>query len=126
MFLNYQKKQALKSYIKKLPSSLAKSYGKSDVYTPMQVLRSLKKENLSERFSIYALAIFSSVELVGEYEEQIDISQGIQGAHDEVSELLFDGNNDFNAYDINVISSADSFLPHSLTTFDAGGSDGGE
>ena len=126
MFLNYRKKRALKLYIKKLPSSLAKSYGKSDVYTPMQVLKAIEKEKLSLRFSVYALAIFSGTELVDEYEEQLNVSQNIQDAHNEVSILLFDGNNSFNSHDVNVASSAASFSPHGLTTLDAGGSDGGE
>ncbi len=55
---NFNRKRAIKSYIKKLPSLLAKDYGKSKTYTPMQVKKTIERSKLSVVDACYGIAIF--------------------------------------------------------------------
>jgi len=56
---NFKRNRAIKSYIKKLPSLLAKDYGKSKTYTPKQVKRTIERAGLSATNACYGIAIFS-------------------------------------------------------------------
>jgi hypothetical protein len=44
---NFKRNRAIKSYIRKLPSLLAKDYGRSNTYTPKQVKRTIQRYGLS-------------------------------------------------------------------------------
>jgi len=53
----FKRNRAIKSYLKKLPSLLAKDYGKSKIYTPKQVKKTIERSSLSVTDACYSIAI---------------------------------------------------------------------
>jgi len=54
-------------YREKLPTALAKDYGKSDVYLPAQVKATVERNQLSQAHLVYALAMFCTSEAYDSY-----------------------------------------------------------
>ncbi len=105
--LKYRKKHAISRYLKVLPLTLANGYGKHRYYTPMQVFKIIEKERLSQSFSIYALAIFSNIQLINESKELSINSESFYDAHEELTDILLDSKNKFSVSDVNLFFDSD-------------------
>lgn len=110
---NFRKKRAIKSYIKKLPRLLAKDYGSSKSYTPMQVKKTIERNRLPVIYSGYALAIFSNQDAYNQFYQDIGETCDYDAMRCEVADKHFSGNSNFEMSD--VISTSSSY----------GGFDGG-
>jgi len=51
-----KKNRAIQSYVKKLPGLLAKDYGRSAHYRPLQIKRTIERAGLDPIYSCYAIA----------------------------------------------------------------------
>ena len=101
---NFNRKRAIKSYIKKLPSLLAKDYGKSKTYTPMQVKKTIERSKLSVADACYGIAIFSGREAFYQYHEEMGESCSYDGMRSEIADQYFQGNCDFGSTDVASVS----------------------
>lgn len=92
MFLvNYQKKKAIKSYIKNLGKDLARRYGKSKTYTAGQVERTVHDEGYNWRHICYAHALFTSMKQFNKWHEERGESCDYNGMREEISDTFFGG-----------------------------------
>jgi uncharacterized membrane protein YgcG len=121
---NFNRKRAIKSYIKKLPSLLAKDYGKSKTYTPMQVKKTIERSKLSVADACYGIAIFSGREAFNQYHEETGESCSYDGMRSEIADQHFHGNCDFGVSDVTSVSS-DYSGGFDTGGFDSGGDGGG-
>ena len=55
---SFKRDRAIKAYIAQLPRILAKDYGKSEYYTPPQVVSSIERAGLSSMYCLYAQVLF--------------------------------------------------------------------
>lgn len=116
---NFKRNRAIKSYIKKLPSLLAKDYGKSKTYTPKQVKKTIERSGLSVSDACYGIAMFSSREAFDQYHQETGESCDYDAMRTEIADQHFQGNSGFEIGDIASVSSDYG------GGFDAGGFDGG-
>ncbi|MEI2743060.1 MAG: DUF6559 family protein [Candidatus Competibacter sp.] len=119
-----QRKRAIKSYIRKLPSLLAKDYGKSKTYTPKQVKRTIERSGLSVSDACYGIAMFSGREAFDQYHQEVGESCNYDAIRSEIADLHFQGNSGFEINDIAAVSSnyGGGF---DTNGFDGSGADGG-
>lgn len=111
---SFKRKRAIKSYIKKLPSLLAKDYGKSKAYTPKQVKRSIERGGLSVADACFGIAMFSNKHDFNQYHEEIGENCDYDAMRCEI------GNSDFSVAEVASVSSDFG------GGFDAGGFSGGD
>ena len=57
-----RKNRAIRNYLKKLPGLLAKEYGRSTHYRPLQIKRTIERAGLDPIHACYAIAMFSARE----------------------------------------------------------------
>jgi len=124
LIANFQRNRSIKSYIKKLPSLLAKDYGNSKTYTPKQVKRTIERSGLSVGDACYGIAMFSSREAFDQYHHEIGESCDYDAMRSEIAEQHFHGNAAFEVSDIASVSS-DYGGGFDAGGFDGGGADGG-
>lgn len=120
---NFKKNRAIKSYIKKLPSLLAKDYGASKTYTPMQVRKTIERSGLSVDYSCYAIAMFSNRELFDEYHQETGENCDYDAMRTDIANQHFHGDAEFSSSDISALSYDSGGLDSA--GFDGGGSDVG-
>jgi len=121
---NFNRNRAIKSYIKKLPSLLAKDYGKSKTYTPKQIKKTIERSRLSVTDACFGIAMFSGREAFDQYHQEIGESCDYDGMRSEIADKHFNGNGDFEVTDIASISS-DYGGGIDAGGFDSGGGGGG-
>ncbi len=121
---NFKRKRAIKSYIKKLPRLLEKDYGKSKIYTPMQVKKTIERSKLSVDYACYGIAIFSTKKAFDNHHIETDESCNYDQMHSEIADSHFEGNSDFGIADVTAVSSAYG-SDYSSGGFDSGGDCGG-
>ncbi len=114
---NFIRDRAIKSYLKKLPRLLAKDYGRSKIYTPMQVKKTIERSKLNTRYVCYGISIFSGREAFDLYHQEIGESCSYDGMRSVIAEKYFDGNSEFGISD--VISASSDYSG----SFDVGGFD---
>lgn len=110
---NFRKKRAIKSYLKKLPTLLAKDYGGSQSYTPQQVKKTIERNKLPVIYSSYAIAIFSNLDGYNQYHQELGEICDYDALRGEIADKHFSGNSNFEIS--NLVSASSSY----------GGSDGG-
>lgn len=98
MFSELRKKRALKSYVSKLPALLRKSYGGVGPYTVGQVIKTVERYGLNQKYLAYACAIFVEKErFVAAYQHEADIAY--EDLKQEVADKFFLGNANFSVVD---------------------------
>lgn len=120
LIAKFKRNRAIKSYIKKLPSLLAKDYGKSKDYTPNQVRRTIERSGLNVDDACYGIAMFSSREAFNKYHQEIGENCDYDVMRSEIAERYFQGNSRFEIDDIALLSFSFS------GGLDTGNSDGGD
>ncbi|MDH5447164.1 MAG: hypothetical protein OEY52_16565 [Gammaproteobacteria bacterium] len=125
LIANFKRNRAIKSYIKKLPSLLAKDYGKSKTYTPKQVKRTIERSGLSVTDACYGIAMFSSREAFDQYHQETGESCNYDSMRCEIADKHFGGNSEFEISDIASASSSYGGGFDDGGFADAGGGDGG-
>ncbi|MCU4676597.1 hypothetical protein N7931_13245 [Catenovulum sp. 2E275] len=63
MFERYTKNKAIKQYHTKLYKCLIRDYGKSFGCNKKQIISSIKRHKLNEKYSVYALAMYLDKEI---------------------------------------------------------------
>jgi hypothetical protein len=116
LFSNYQKKKAIKSYIKKLGGDLSRRYGRSKLYTSGQVERTIHEEGYNWKHICYAHALYTSMKQFNEWHYERGESCDYDGMREEVSANYFGGNSSY-------IDSG-SFHNDSSDSFSSAGGDG--
>ena len=106
-FENFKKRLAIKGYYKKLAGFLAKEYGRANYYKPGQITKTIEKNNLNERYQVYAIAMYSELNNYNSYCSKNDISVDYDELRKEVADCHFDGNANFNASDVVPITYID-------------------
>ena len=91
--------KSIVQYRKKLPTALAKDYGKSDTYLPTQVKATLTRNNLNQSYSVYALALFCTPETYALYCKEQGIDTGCEEAVEVVDNILVKFNSKYNKLD---------------------------
>ncbi|MES9992797.1 MAG: DUF6559 family protein [Candidatus Thiodiazotropha sp.] len=124
LIANIQRNRAIKSYIRKLPLLLAKDYGKSKTYTPLQVKSTIQRSGLSVSDACYGIAMFSNREAFEQYHKETGENCDYDAMRSEIAELHFQGNVCFEVSDIASVSS-DYGGGIDAGGLDGGGADGG-
>ena len=86
------KNRAIRAYSKKLPKLLAKDYGRSEKYTPRQVLRTAERNNLSTIYICYAFAMYCERRLFDEYHRERGEDCSYDEMRDEIAEKQLGAN----------------------------------
>ena len=94
-FSNFRKNRAIKSYIRKLGSDLARRYGKSKLYTSGQVERTVHDEGYNWRHICYAHALYTSVKQFDKWHEERGESCDYNEMREEVSNNFFGGDTSY-------------------------------
>lgn len=121
----FRRNRAIKSYIKKLPSLLAKDYGKTKTYTPKQVKRAIERAGLCVTDACFAIAMFSGREAFDQYHQEIGESCNYDVMRCEIADKHFGGNADFEVSDVASASSSYGGGFDDGGFADIGGGDGG-
>jgi hypothetical protein len=128
MFLEaWRKRRATRDYARRLPKLLAKDYGASQSYTPVQVKRTIDRYNMNSEYSCYGLSMFCDREEFDQYHHTLGESCNYDGMRAEIAATHFDGNVDFTMSDIVQVfsdSSDDAGSGHGVAGGHAHGGDG--
>lgn len=122
-FINrIKKRRAIKSYVKKLPRLLAKDYGRSAYYRPLQIKRTIERADLDVTYSCYAVAMFSLRDEFFQFHTDVGEICDYDAMRAEVSVRHFSGDENFTVDNI-----WDSFSEHKseVTHVDSHGSGDG-
>jgi uncharacterized membrane protein len=124
---DFQRKRAIKSYIKKLPDLLSKDYGRSKTYTPQQVKRTIERAGLNAAWGCYAISMFSSRDAFDAYHHEIGEPCDYDAMRCIIREEYFQGKSDFDMAD--MVSASSDFgggFGFDGGGFTGGGGDGGD
>jgi hypothetical protein len=95
-----KKSRAIKSYVKKLPGLLAKDYGRSAQYRPLQIKRTIERAGLDPIYACYAIAMFSGREDFVKFHTDIGETCDYDAMRGEVAHNHFSGEVNFDVGDI--------------------------
>ena len=90
-----KKNRAIKSYAKRLPELLAKDYGRSTHYRPLQIKRTIERAGLDPTYSCYAIAMFSGREDFIQFHNEIGETCDFNAMRAEVAHSHFSGDVNF-------------------------------
>ena len=121
----YLKRRAIRSYINKLPRLLAKDYGRSKTYTPLQVRRTIERAGLNTVYSCYGISMFSSREDFDQFHFENGESCNYDVMRSEIGHSHFSGNAEFTFADIFESSSHHETYTDHGSFHDSGGHDHG-
>ena len=108
-----KKNRAIKSYAKKLPELLAKDYGRSAHYRPLQIKRTIERAGLDPIYACYAIAMFSGREDFIRFHNEIGETCDFDAMRAEVAHSYFSGDVNFDVSDIvNLYSENGSEASH--------------
>lgn len=96
----YRIKRAVRKFILKLPTLLAKDYGKRNHYTPMQIKATLDRYSIASPYTLYAFAIFAHRDSFYQHtlETGFDIgSENYDQMREVVANQYFSGDTNFDA-----------------------------
>ena len=124
LIATFKRNRAIKSYIKKLPSLLAKDYGKANGYNPKQVKRTIERYDLNVIYACYGIAMFCRRDSFDKYHQEIGESRNYDDMRCEIGDKYFGGNADFGIVDVGLPSSGNGSVPEGSGYSDAG--DGGD
>jgi hypothetical protein len=120
----FQKRRAIKAYVKKLPGLLVKDYGRLSHYTPLQVRRTIERAGLDAAYACYAIAMFSAREDFAQFHSDGGESCDYDAMRGEVAQGHFAGDAGFTMADVgNVFGEQVSDATHG-GSHDAGGGHG--
>ena len=117
----FRKRRAIKSYVKKLPRLLAKDYGRSAHYRPLQIKRTIERAGLDVVYSCYAVAMFSLREDFTQFHTDVGENCDYDAMRAEVGHSHFSGDAGFTVDDI-----WNSFPEHSSEVTHMGSHDSGD
>jgi hypothetical protein len=90
-----KKNRAIKSYVKKLTGLLAKDYGRSARYRPLQIKRTIERAGLDPIYACYAIAMFSGREDFVKFHTDIGETCDYDAMRGEVAHNHFSGDVNF-------------------------------
>jgi len=125
LITNFRRNRAIKSFIKQLPGLLAKDYGKSKMYTPKQVKKTIERSGLSVANACYGIAMFSGRDAFEQYHQEMGENFSYVDMRGDIADKHFSGNSDFNVSDVASVSSSYGGGFDDGGSAGAGGSDGG-
>jgi len=123
LIINFIRNRAIKKYIKKLPYLLANDYGKSDVYTPRQVKKTIERYGLNVTYVGFGMAMFSDREAFDQYHQEIGELCSYDEIRSEIAGNHFHGDSEFGILDIVKVSSE---YGGGFDTVSSGGNGGGD
>jgi hypothetical protein len=116
-----KKNRAIKSYVKKLPRLLAKDYGRSAHYRPLQIKRTIERAGLDPIYSCYAVAMFSLREDFIQFHVDVGETCDYDAMRADIARSHFSSDADFTVDDIvNLYSEHGSDATHA-GSYDSGG-----
>ena len=95
-----KKNRAIKSYAKKLPALLAKDYGRSAHYRPLQIKRTIERAGFDPIYACYAIAMFSGREDFLQFHNEVGETCDFDAMRAEVAHSHFAGDVNFDVGDI--------------------------
>jgi hypothetical protein len=108
-----KKNRAIKSHVKRLPGLLAKDYGHSTHYKPLQIRRTIERAGLDPIYSCYAIAMFSGREDFNQFHIDMGETCDYDAMRGEVAHNHFSDDVNFDAGDIvNIYSEHGSDASH--------------
>jgi hypothetical protein len=116
----YRIQRAIRKFILKLPTLLAKDYGKRNHYTPMQIKATLDRYSIASPYILYAFAIFAHRDSFYQHSPNAGIDVSIE-SYDQMREVVADH---YFSGDTNFDASSFATTIYSETSFS--GIDGGE
>lgn len=100
-FADLLRRRAIRSYIRRLPRQLLRSYGDCRHYTPQQVKRGIERAGLNKSYTSYAAAMYCRREdFDAEYSTQPPSDYNVLRA--EIAGRYFGGDADFSLGDIHA------------------------
>jgi hypothetical protein len=121
MVKNFIKKKILNDYLNKLPTLLQKDYGFSQSYTPMQVIKTIDRYKLNDKYVNEAVAMFCSRDdhKLYAYERGFDADTGLS----ELGILMFNGNTNYDSAELLRLT---NFQSDSSSAWSGGDADCGD
>lgn len=124
-YATFKKDNAIRSYIAKLPTILAISYGQSDLYTPEQVIRGIELSVLSQDYKSYAVAMFCDRQAFESYYQTAGEPWIYDDIRTKIATLHFNGYIYFSVADVYSVSDDCNSDSSADCSSDSGSSDGG-
>jgi hypothetical protein len=90
-FAEFNKNRAIKSYILKLPNLLIRTYGKSQKYTPEQIIAVAEDYKLNLKQIGFAMAMFSTKHNFDSYVQKSGLKWKYKVMRREVADKYFGG-----------------------------------
>ena len=100
LIVAWGKRQALRSYVRRLPFLLLRDYGASSDYSPIQVRKAIERHGLNLAYLDYAIAIFSDPARVAEYRRSLGAHCDYKAMRDEMAAEYFGGNSNVTVSEI--------------------------
>jgi hypothetical protein len=94
------KRNAVRSYVTRLPRLLVKDYGRSETYTPAQVSRTIARYKLNADYECYAIAAFSGPDHFAAHHDALGQTCDYAAMRTELAAAHFHGNTQFSISDM--------------------------
>lgn len=92
LFASLRKRNAIKSYVRRLGKDLARRYGKSKTYTPEQVVRTVREAGYNWLHICYAHSLYVSHKAFDRWHEEQGEDCDYESMRAEISDSGFAGN----------------------------------
>jgi len=106
ILMSWPRRRSIIKYRRKLPTALAKDYGKSDFYSPAQVKATVERNRLNQSYLVYALAMFCTAEAYDSYCKEHGLDTDFESAKAVIGESLRNQTFGFNTGDLSGSSSS--------------------
>ncbi len=104
-FVNYLKRRAIKKIARKLRLFLRRTYGQSKKYTSGQVRTAVERTGCNMAYACFGYAMFCSRDDFNQVHAEMGEPCDYDFMHQEVADVCFRGNTDFETSDLGSFSS---------------------
>ena len=105
---DWQKRRALKAYVRQLPGLLERDYGKAETYSPKQIRSTVERSTLNVQYLCYGLSMYSVREVFDAYHREVGETCDYDAMRQEIADTCFSGNRDFTPAQFGGIAGSDA------------------